>query len=49
MMTAERIAERIAELQAKPRLTRAERQELEQLTYAGPAARVVARSDEAPF
>ena len=42
-------AARVAELQAKKRLTRAEREELEILTYSGPAARRVPFSDEVPF
>lgn len=46
---AERIAARIAELSGKPRLTRAEREELAILTYDGPRARRIARSDEVPF
>lgn len=46
---AERIAARITELQAKKRLTKAERQELEQLTYTGPAPRVLPRTEEWPF
>lgn len=46
----ERIAARIAELSAKRRPTKAEREELKLLTYpAGMVARRVAQSDEAPF
>lgn len=44
-----RRAERVAELQAKCRLTDAEREELAILSYTGPAARRVAASDEVPF
>lgn len=46
---AERIAIRVAELNAKARLTNRERDELDNLTYAGPVPRVVPFSDEAPF
>jgi hypothetical protein len=45
----ERVAARIVELEGKPRLTKAEREELEILTYDGPVPRVLPRSDEAPF
>lgn len=45
-----RIAARIAELQAKRRPTKGEREELEILLYpAGLVARRVAFSDEVPF
>ncbi len=49
MSIDERVAERIAELKAKVRLTKAEREELALLTYDGPIPRVLPRSDEAPF
>lgn len=45
----ERIATRVAELNAKARLTRREREELDNLTYSGPVPRVVPFSDESPF
>jgi chromosome segregation and condensation protein ScpB len=45
----ERIIARVAELRAKPRLNRREREELAILTYEGPVPRRVAWSDEVPF
>ena len=45
----ERIAARVVELQVKRRLSKAERDELAQLTYTGPAPRVLPRTDEWPF
>ena len=45
----ERIAARVAELQSKRRLTKAELAELAQLLYAGPAPRVLPRTYEVPF
>lgn len=46
---AERISMRVAELNAKPRLTQREREELATLTYSGPVPRVVPFSDEVPY
>lgn len=40
---------RIAELEAKRRLSKAEREELEILTYDGPKPRIVPRSNEVPY
>lgn len=45
----DRVGARIAELRTKARLTKAELQELDILTYPGPVPRVIPRSDEVPY
>jgi hypothetical protein len=45
----DRIAQRVAELNAKRRLNKAERRELELLIYSGPVPRRIPPSDEVPF